>query len=158
MSETENPYGDAQIYLLLHRALRSEEDLFRMDGVVNDVLGKELTGNQFPVSALVEVYFNDGHSVNEKSSGDGPVNAIDLAMRKVLRTVYPSMDRLQLVDYHVELPSGEHGTAALVDAEITFAYNDQQFTSRAIDPDIIKASFMALKDAYEYYILHNAND
>jgi len=158
MSETETPYGDAQIYLLLHRALRSKEELFRMDGVVIDILGRQLTGNEFPVSALVEVYFNDGHSINEKSVGKGPVNAIDLSMRKSVRTVYPSIDRLQLVDYHVELPSGEHGTAALVDAEITFAYNGQQFTSRAIDPDILKASFMALKDAYEYYIFHNANE
>src|SRR3989344_450814 len=158
IGENENPYGDAQIYLLLHRALRSEKELFKMDGNVTDILGEEVTGRKMPAAALVEVYFKDDHEINETSTGEGPVNAIDLAMRKALKTVYPSVDRLQLVDYHVELPSGEHGTAALVDAEITFAHNGQQFTSRAVDPDILKTSFLALKDAYEYYILHRSND
>ncbi len=138
--------GEAQIYLLFVKELNLAARPFEIvNGTVSD------TFDGYP-EATIKVRVN-GNEYHEVSVGDGPVNALDLALRKVLMKEHPAVGKLELVDYNVELPAGEHGTEARVDVSITFRYNGSEFESRATDSDIFKASRRAVEDGYAYYLI-----
>ncbi len=141
-------FGEAQAYLLIRRHLTGDAAPF---GIIS--------GNVFDTfdsiaEATIKVRVN-GNVYHEASSGDGPVNALDLALRKTLKKECPNIEELELVDYNVELPAEEKGTEARVDVSITFRYDGNEFDSRATDTDIVKASKKALEDAYAYYLLRH---
>jgi len=98
-----------------------------------------------------------GEVVHTVAEGDGPVNALDGAMRKALRAHYPSIDQLHLVDYKVRVVNPRAGTAARVRVVIQFhnAAGDY-FGTVGVHENIIHASWQALVDAIEYKLLNRA--
>ncbi|MBI2543106.1 MAG: citramalate synthase [Candidatus Aenigmarchaeota archaeon] len=144
-------FGEAQTYLLLHRVSRDEEMPFEL----LDCRTTTIHTSDPPADvkeATVKVMIN-GNCEHEVADGDGPVNALDLAMRKALRKYYPKIEQVELIDYWVDLPSGEKGTQARVDVSITFKNDGEEFTSRSSGTDIIEASRRALEDGYKFYLL-----
>ncbi len=140
--------GEAQAYLLLRRRITGGDFPFEIiSGKVFD------TFNSLP-EATIKIRVN-GNEYHEASAGDGPVNALDMTLRKALEREHPIIKKLELVDFNVELPAGERGTEARVDVSITFRFNGNEFDSRATDTDIVKASKKALEDAYAYYLLRH---
>ena len=99
----------------------------------------------------------DGEPVHTVSEGDGPVNALDKALRMALREHYPSINDLGLVDYKVRVVNPRAGTAARVCVVIEFhdAANGY-FGTVGVDENIIHASWQALTDAIEYKLLNQS--
>ena len=92
---------------------------------------------------------------HEVAEGDGPVNALDGALRKSLRAAYPTIDELQLIDYKVRVVNPREGTAARV--RVVIQFHDKQcgyFGTVGADENIIHASWGALTDAIEYKLLN----
>jgi 2-isopropylmalate synthase len=138
--------GDSQLYLLLNKKLAGGREPF-------EVLEREIIDRFAGKPKAFLKVMAKGKVFDEVSEGDGPVNAIDLALKKVLRGVYPEMDTIRLLDYRVTLPVAETGTEAWVIVFIEFGSNGEKWTSVARDTDIIRASERALMDGYKYYIL-----
>ncbi len=99
------------------------------------------------------------HTVAE---GDGPVNALDNALRRALLPHYPSIDRVRLLDYKVRVINSKAETAAKVRVTIESRRASADGTGRevfgtiGVSGNVIDASWAALIDAYEYHLLHEA--
>lgn len=86
----------------------------------------------------------------ESAEGDGPVNALDSALRKALAKTYPVIDEIHLTDYKVRVVNSEAGTAAKVRVFIEFQDKDKSWTTVGVHENIIEASWKALVEAIEY--------
>jgi 2-isopropylmalate synthase len=89
----------------------------------------------------------DRHEVAE---GDGPVNALDAALRKALNGDFPSLADMRLIDYKVRVVNGEAGTAARIRVIIESADHHDVWGTVGVSENIIEASWLALVDAIEY--------
>jgi 2-isopropylmalate synthase len=87
------------------------------------------------------------HTVSE---GDGPVNALDGALRKALLPFFPNLARMQLVDYKVRVVNAREGTAARVRVVIESRDGDDVWGTVGVSENIIEASWLALVDSIEY--------
>jgi 2-isopropylmalate synthase len=87
------------------------------------------------------------HTVSE---GDGPVNALDGALRKALERHYPRLGEMQLVDYKVRVINAREGTAARVRVVIESKDNDAVWGTVGVSENVIEASWLALIDAFEH--------
>jgi 2-isopropylmalate synthase len=89
------------------------------------------------------------------ADGDGPVDALDEAVRKALKDFYPALDEVRLVDYKVRVVDSNAGTGASV--RVLIECSDEQYTWQCVgaSTDIIEASWLALQDAYEWWMLRN---
>jgi len=84
------------------------------------------------------------------SEGDGPVNALDGALRKALEACYPRLGEMQLVDYKVRVVNSKAGTAARVRVIIESRDGDTLWGTVGVSENIIEASWLALVDSFEY--------
>jgi 2-isopropylmalate synthase len=87
---------------------------------------------------------------HEVAEGDGPVNALDAAMRKALNGSFPSLREMHLVDYKVRVINSEAGTAAGVRVTIESRDEHDMWGTVGVSENIIEASWLALVDAIEY--------
>ena len=87
---------------------------------------------------------------HEVAEGDGPVNALDAALRKALHESYPFLANLRLIDYKVRVVNEEAGTAARIRVVIETTDGNQVWGTVGVSENIIEASWRALVDAIEY--------
>jgi 2-isopropylmalate synthase len=91
-----------------------------------------------------------GQTQHTVSEGDGPVNALDAALRKALQPFYPNLEQMQLVDYKVRVVNARAGTAARVRVVIESRDGNDVWGTVGVSENIIEASWLALVDAAEY--------
>ncbi len=99
--------------------------------------------------ATVKLTVN-GEVVHVVGDGDGPVNALDAALRKALLPVYPTLSEMHLVDYKVRVINSAEGTAARVRVVIESRDEDDVWSTVGVSENIIEASWLALVDSVEY--------
>ena len=99
--------------------------------------------------ATIKLRVNGGveHVVAE---GDGPVNALDTALRKALRDAYPSLAEMHLADYKVRVINSTEGTAARVRVVIESCDRHDVWSTVGVSENIVEASWLALVDSVEY--------
>ena len=103
-------------------------------------------------SAIVKVRV--GESIEMTSAeGDGPVHALDIALRKALEVFYPCLSQVRLIDYKVRVMEGHRATAALVRVLIESTDGVSTWTTVGCSADIIDASWQALRDSMEYKLM-----
>ena len=90
------------------------------------------------------------------AEGDGPVNALDKAMRKALERFYPAINEVKLIDYKVRVLDSDQATAAKVRVLIESADQHESWTTVGVSTDIIDASWLAMLDAIEYKLMRDA--
>ncbi|MCK4960528.1 MAG: citramalate synthase, partial [Planctomycetes bacterium] len=98
----------------------------------------------------------DGVVEHVVSEGDGPVNALDGALRKSLEPFYPNIRDMKLIDYKVRVVNALAGTAARVRVIIESRDQDSLWGTVGVSENIIEASWKALVDSVEYKILKDA--
>lgn len=91
-----------------------------------------------------------GQTVHVVAEGDGPVGALDNAMRKALEPAYPSLSGMRLTDYKVRVINSSDGTAARVRVVIESVDESDDWTTVGVSENVIEASWRALVDAVEY--------
>ena len=101
----------------------------------------------------VKVADRTEHTVSE---GDGPVNAIDAALRKALLPSYPKLRDLQLVDYKVRVVNAREGTAARVRVVIESRDHGNVWGTVGVSENVIEASWLALVDSIEYKLFKDS--
>ncbi|OPX24554.1 MAG: citramalate synthase [Planctomycetales bacterium 4484_123] len=148
--------ADASFELLIRRTLGGKwyRRFWELDHYRCVIL--QMSKGQPGTEAIVKLSVN-GQPVHTVAEGDGPVNALDGALRKALQEHYPAIDELHLVDYKVRVVNPRAGTAARV--RVVIEFQDQRlgyFGTVGVDENIIHASWQALTDAIEYKLLNMA--
>ena len=92
----------------------------------------------------------DGEIEHTAADGDGPVNALDNALRKALLRFYPDISLIKLVDYKVRVLNEKEGTAAKVRVIIESSDGNETWSTVGVSEDIIEASFQALRDSINF--------
>ncbi len=92
----------------------------------------------------------EGEVLHTAADGNGPVNALDAALRKALGAFYPQLDGVHLVDYKVRILDGGSATAARTRVLIESSSESDTWSTVGSDTNIIAASFQALGDSLEY--------
>lgn len=116
----------------------------------------ETDQGELPVTeATVKLRVN-GNTEHVVAEGDGPVNALDSALRKALATAYPRLAEMQLVDYKVRVINSAEGTAARVRVVIETRDDDDVWSTVGVSENIIEASWLALVDSVEYKLYKDA--
>ncbi|HEX2883819.1 MAG TPA: citramalate synthase [Candidatus Limnocylindria bacterium] len=141
--------ADASFELLVRRRASGYAAPFRI--VDFTVLVERRNGAEPRAEASVKVEV-DGEVLHTAADGNGPVNALDLALRKALAAFYPALDGVHLVDYKVRILDGEAATAARTRVVIETAHPSGAWTTAGADTNIIAASVAALHDSLEYAI------
>lgn len=99
--------------------------------------------------ATVKVHAN-GQRVVATGEGNGPVNALDNALRSAVLQHYPEIAEIELTDYKVRILEGVHGTEAVTRVLVGSTDGDNDWTTIGVHENVIAASWMALEDAVEY--------
>ena len=107
--------------------------------------------------ATVKLTVNE-REVHVVAEGDGPVNALDTALRKALSQTFPSLKTMQLVDYKVRVINSTEGTAARVRVLIESRDPEEAWSTVGVSENIIEASWLALVDSVEYKLYKDAED
>ncbi len=115
------------------------------------VLVEQREGREMLAEATVKVEV-DGEVLHTAADGNGPVNALDAALRKALRAFYPELDAVHLVDYKVRIIDGTAATAARTRVIIDSSDGALEWSTMGSDTNIIAASAAALADSLEYAI------
>jgi 2-isopropylmalate synthase len=100
--------------------------------------------------ATLRVKFGDGPATAYVGEGNGPVNALDTALRSALAAHYPLVAEFELSDYRVRLLEASHGTDAITRVLIDTEYDGELWTTVGVGGNIIEASWEALVDSINY--------
>ncbi len=141
--------AEASFELLLAQALGKKTKFFELIG--RRVIDERKAGEENPqVEATIKIKVGD--KIEETfASGDGPVNALDKALRKALEKYYPVLKEMKLLDYKVRVLSGRAGTAARVRVLIESANGEAgRWHTMGVSYDVIEASWQALVDSVNY--------
>jgi 2-isopropylmalate synthase len=114
-------------------------------------LVEQRAGRELLAEATVKVEV-DGEILHTAAEGNGPVNALDAALRKALRAFYPQLDEVHLYDYKVRILDGDSATAARTRVIIDSSDGTREWSTMGSDTNIIAASAAALADSLEYAI------
>jgi 2-isopropylmalate synthase len=138
--------AEASVAIRLHRAKPDYRPIFTL--VDFTVMVAERPG--YALSQAMVKLDVDGDIVHTAADGNGPVNALDLALRKALLSRYPQLAEFQLADYKVRIPDGNNGTAAMTRVLIDTQNGQQRWSTVGAGTNIIQASWLALVDSVEY--------
>jgi 2-isopropylmalate synthase len=94
-----------------------------------------------------------GQRVISTEEGNGPVNALDRALRKALERAYPRLAKMELTDYKVRIMAGRHGTDAVTRVLIETTDHEREWTTVGVHENVIEASWLALHDAVRFGLL-----
>jgi len=148
--------AEASFELLMRRALGLQRKFFTLEGF--RVMNHKYRMDKTPFTEATIRLSVGGREVHTASMGDGPVNALDRALRKALTRFYPSLERMELVDYKVRVLTGESGTGAQVRVLIESRDQQNQWGTVGVSVNIIEASWQALVDAINYKLMKDGAD
>lgn len=116
---------------------------------------EETSDTGFNALSMIKIIVN-GKEKLTAAEGNGPVNAMDKALRKALIEFYPNLKKISLTDYKVRVLDGENTTAAKVRVLIESSNGKESWSTVGVSTDIIEASLKALVDSMEYVLLKEA--
>lgn len=141
--------ADASFELLMLRTLGRAHDHFNF--VSFRVFDDKWHEDQAPFSeAVVIIEGPDGQRTRNSAIGNGPVNALDSALRRALIPYYPSLEHMQLVDYKVRVLDDGAGTAARVRVLIESTDGERRWGTVGLSSNVVEASWQALIDSVEF--------
>ena len=143
--------ADGSLELLMRHATGWRQDWFHVEEwevIVEDARDDERLSTQAIVRGRA-----DGEPFHEIATGNGPVNALDAALRKAIGTRYPELDRIHLTDYKVRVLDTHKGTGAVTRVLVDSTDGEETWTTIGVGENIIEASWQALEDSLVYGLL-----
>ena len=148
--------ADDSLRLLIKRESGQFTPLFYLESF--DIIISKRGKNDCRSVATVKIISDEGREELAAAEGFGPVGALDNALRKALRQIFPGdFERLHLVDFKVRVIDGNDGTGAMVRTSIESKYNDQNIRTVGASRDVVDASFQALMDSFHSVLKKNGN-
>jgi 2-isopropylmalate synthase len=143
--------ADASLELLMRRATGWKQSFFEVESM--RVITDELASGEFNTEATVKVWVGDKREVST-AEGNGPVNAIDKALRAALLAHYPALERVHLTDYKVRILDSSSATGAVTRVLLDASDGGHSWTTIGVSANIIEASWHALEESLVYGLLH----
>jgi 2-isopropylmalate synthase len=142
--------GEASFELLVKKTLGSYRSKFELESfdIVTVKQGAEAT----KVKAKLKVNVK-GNNLETEAYGDGPINALDGALRKAIETSFPEIKDVKLTDYKVRVLDSEEGTAAKVRVIVESTDGVRTWGTVGVSTNVIEASWFALLDSIEYKLM-----
>ena len=140
--------ADASFELLLHAEVTGDRlSYFGVESwrVITDSLGQGRAMSEATVKLTA-----GGQRVVATGEGNGPVNALDHALRQALSSAYPELDKLELIDFRVRILDAAHGTDAVTRVLIETSDGTTSWDTVGVAPNIVEASWIALVDGITY--------
>jgi 2-isopropylmalate synthase len=145
--------AEASFELLIRKALGTHRRFFDLLGF-RVIVEKRGSGGQTVSEATVKVRVGEEEQLMA-AEGDGPVNALDLALRQALERFYPQVNAFRLIDYKVRVLTGAHGTASRVRVLVESGDAHETWGTVGVSTNIIQASYQALVDAIEHRLMRD---
>jgi len=145
--------ADASVELLLRRTQADYQPPFEMIDFATNVDFRQGRGLFSEATVKVQICNEIFHEVAE---GNGPVNALNLALRKALDRFYPELEGVHLSDYKVRILDTHRATAATTRVLISFRDGQRTWATVGASTNIIEASWYALADGLEYALLNGS--
>ncbi len=142
--------AEASFELLMKKTLKKYKKFFELEGF--KVVIEKLSDNKITSEAVIKLKVK-GLREHTVAEGDGPVNALDTALRKALKEFYPTLSRMHLSDFKVRVLNEKAGTAARVRVLIQSQDETDTWNTIGVHENIIEASWQALVDSIEYKLL-----
>ena len=143
--------AEASFELIVRTVLGTRRSFFELEGFRTIVIKRG--GDDEPVTeAIVKLRVGDQTRLTV-AEGDGPVHALDGALRKALEDFYPQLHNVRLIDYKVRIVNPRAGTAAATCVVIESTDGDEVWGTVGVSENIIEASWQALIDSIEYKLL-----
>ncbi|MEG0378605.1 MAG: citramalate synthase, partial [Eubacterium sp.] len=144
--------AESSIKLLIRKQLGKYKPFFQIEDF-KTIGEKPVDGRTLSASAVVKVKV-EGQSEINAAEGDGPVNALDKALRKALEVFYPKIKEVRLTDFKVRVID-KGATASKVRVLIESTDGEDIWTNVGVSTDVIEASLIALIDSIEYKLLND---
>ncbi len=142
--------AEASFELLMRDALNTRQHFFEVNGFqVHCVQQTEKTSDAL---ASIKVTVN-GEDILTSAEGNGPVSALDQALRKALKNFYPKIAEFHLTDYKVRILDGRSGTSAKTRVLVESSDGHQRWTTVGVSANILDASYQAVVEGLEYGLL-----
>ncbi len=139
--------ADGSFKILVEKLTKQHRPLFELESFRITV---ERDKNQPCMAhATIKISVDGNHEITA-AEGEGPVSALDNALRKALNQFYPDLDHMHLVDFRVRVIDGREATAAKVRVFIQSRDQDEVWSTMGVSSDIIEASWQALEDSFQY--------
>jgi 2-isopropylmalate synthase len=146
--------ADASLELLMRRHAGTEREFFRLESF--RVLVEKREGGEISSEATVKIWARGERHI-ATAEGNGPVNALDGALRIALAKFYPELDDIDLADYKVRILEARKGTGAVTRVLIESTDGRKEWSTIGVSPNIIEASWQALTDSITYGLLHSGD-
>jgi 2-isopropylmalate synthase len=142
--------AEASFELLMRKALEGERQrFFRLIGF--RVIDEKRHADEAPIAeATIMLEGPDGAIEHTAAQGNGPVNALDSALRKALAKFYPEIESVRLHDYKVRVLGSAEGTGAVVRVLIESGDEHERWSTVGVSHNVIEASWQALVDSMDY--------
>jgi 2-isopropylmalate synthase len=144
--------ADASFDLLLRAELAPHEPLFRLESF--RVIVEKREDGKAVVEATIKVHVG-GERVISTAEGNGPVNALDTALRQAIVSKYPHLADIELVNYKVRILDENKGTGAVTRVLLDASDGEDSWGSIGVSENVVEASWEALVDSIEYGMLHS---
>ncbi|CAN5669789.1 citramalate synthase [soil metagenome] len=151
--------ADASLELLMRRAAGWRQEYFRVESM--RVITDELPSGDFTTEATVKVWVGEGDDAErhvQTAEGNGPVHAIDTALRLAVQRAYPELAKVHLTDYKVRILDGASASGAVTRVLIDATDGERTWTTIGVSANIIEASWRALEESLVYGLLHSARE
>lgn len=142
--------AEGSFELLVLKMMKAHQPLFKLEGF-RLIIEKRENGQLYS-EATIKVRVGD-IQVHTAAEGNGPVNALDNALRKALEDIYPALKKIKLIDFKVRVIDGVDGTGAQVRVLIESSDDHRSWGTVGVSPNVIEASWIALVDSLEYGLL-----
>ena len=147
--------ADASLELLIRKTIGDFFPYFTLDGYHVSAVRSGPEGAT-TAEATIKLSLPDGQKLHTAAEGDGPVDALDQALRKALLPNYPELERLHLEDYKVRILDSHAATSARTRVLIESSDGEESWYTVGVSENIISASYDALIDSIEY-MLHKVH-
>ncbi len=147
--------ADASFEILIKRSLKKYEKFFDLESF--RVVVEKKPDGKLTSEAIIKVKVK-GVMEHTAAEGDGPVNALDNALRKALKSFYPTLAKMHLSDFKVRVLDEKSGTAARVRVLIQSQDAKDSWGTVGVSENVIEASWQALVDSVEYKLLKDQGE
>lgn len=142
--------AESTFELVIRKQLGKYKPFFELEQF--KLINEQPSKSGLSAAALIKVKV-EGKSEITAAEGDGPIHALDKALRKALEVFYPVLSQVHLTDFKVRVIDSKSATAAKVRVLIESTDNESVWTTVGVSTDIIEASWIALVDSIEYKLL-----
>ncbi|MHB0977277.1 MAG: citramalate synthase [Candidatus Aquicultorales bacterium] len=143
--------ADGSLELLIRRKLHEDSEIVHLDSF--RIIVEKNRDGRLDTMANVKIWI-DNALISEYAEGNGPVNALDEALRKALLKKYPELKKIKLSDFKVRVLDESEGTGAVTRVLIESTDGDASWGTVGVSENIIEASWQALVDSLEYGVRH----